>query len=179
MGYLQSHFKRLPWLWLLALLLALLAGRQWLALNELGQHWQQLPHRTSASALADFAEFQALRSLTAEDSEAQQLLVTELTRSPLVLSARLYDAGGTLLADTGEPGAEPARAYVRPLHEQERIAGFLQLELSESALTGQQQQLWQRLYHHLGWLLPLTGAAGALLASAWLRLRRCSKAISD
>ncbi|OXY80748.1 hypothetical protein [Oceanimonas doudoroffii] len=167
-----SLFKRLPWLWLLALLLLLLAGRQWLALNELGQRWQLLPHRTSASALADFAEFQALRALSTEDSEAQQLLVTELSHSPLVLSARLYDGGGTLLAATDAPDVVPRQAYVRPLYDEERTAGFLHLSLSESALTAEQHQLWLRLYRQLGWLLPLTGAMGALLTMALLRWRR-------
>ncbi|WMC09980.1 hypothetical protein PU634_12855 [Oceanimonas pelagia] len=172
MGNLHSHRGRLPWLWLLALLLTLLAARQWLSLNELGQRWQRLPHHTSASALADFAEFQALRALSAEDREAQQLLVTELSHSPLVLSARLYDAGGALLADSGNPASAPGRAYVRPLLDAERVAGFLQLELAESALTGEQRRLWRHLHRQLGWLLPLTGTAGALLAWALLRWRR-------
>ncbi|WP_107853073.1 AhpA/YtjB family protein [Oceanimonas marisflavi] len=168
----QSRLKRLPWLWPLALLLLLLAGHQWLALNDLNQRWHQLPHRTSATALADFAEFQALRALNAEDSEAQQLLVTELTHSPLVLSARLYDGGGTLLAAADTPDAALGQAYVRPLFAEERPAGFLHLSLAESIMTGEQHQIRQRLYYHLSWLLPLTGAMGALLAAALLRLRR-------
>lgn len=172
MGNLKLHLRQWHWPGLLAVLLLLLAARQWLALDELGHRWRGLPYETSASALADFAELQALRSLSAEDSDAQQQLVTELSRSPLVLSARLYDGGGRLLADNNNGDNDDARVYVRPLYEQERIAGFLQLSLAGSALSGEHQTIWQGVYRHLGWLLPLTGALGALLSCALLRLRR-------
>ncbi|MGP7735050.1 hypothetical protein [Oceanimonas smirnovii] len=174
MRKLPSDYKR--WLGPLAALLLLLALQQWLALSQLGQRWQQLPYQNSASALADFAEFQALRALTAEDADAQQLLVSELSQSPVVLAARLYDGGGRLLANsTAGSNSADSRHYVRTIYDQERIAGFLQLNLASAALNGEQVSIWQRVYHHLSWLLPLAGALGALLAHALLSLHRPSR----
>ncbi|MDV2859028.1 hypothetical protein [Oceanimonas sp. CAM02] len=173
MRKLPSDYKR--WLGpLAALLLLLLALQQWLALNQLGQRWQRLPYQNSASALADFAEFQALRALTAEDSDAQQQLVTELSQSPFVLGARLYDGGGRLLAAVTPNKSNNSRVYVRAIYQQERIAGFLQLNMASAALNDEQVSIWRRIYQHLSWLLPLTSALGALLVFTLLRLRRPS-----
>lgn len=162
------------WRLLLLLVLLLLAGWQWSGIQQLGQRWQQLPHRHSASALADFAEFQALRALAAEDGEVQQQLVDELAAAAPTRSVRLHDAGGRLLAEAGTPDGTTL-PYVRTLYENDRPVGFLHLELSESALTSAQSHIWQRLQHHLAWLVPLAALLGAAVSLFPLGRRAAAK----
>ncbi len=162
--------KPLLALLLLLLLLMSFAGWHWLKVTELGQHWRQLPQRTLAAPLADYAELQAIKSLEADDAERQRRLVEELVSAKLVVAAQLYDGGGQLLAEAGllDDGELP---YIRPLYREERPVGFLRLQLAPSTLTMAQSGIWQQLLHHLSWLLPLCALLG-ILTGLGLKRRR-------
>ncbi|MBL1375948.1 hypothetical protein [Zobellella iuensis] len=153
--------KSLPLL--LVVLLALAAGWQLLKVNELGQRWQVLPQRALAGPLADYAEPQAVRTLLTDDAESQQQLVDELVGAGLVVSVRLYDGGGQLLAEAGDIAGDGPLPYIRPLYQEDRPVGFLHLALIPSLFTEQHNSLWQQLLRHLGWLLPLSLLLGILL----------------
>ena len=56
--------------------------------------------------------------------------------------------------------------YVRPLYQDEQPVGFLRLQLANNPLAVAQQSIWQRLEHHLIWLLPLCLLLGLLLGIA-------------
>ncbi|PSJ44059.1 hypothetical protein C7H85_15015 [Zobellella endophytica] len=155
--------------------LLLAAGWQLVQLTELGQRWQSLPQRHAAAPLADYAELQAVRALTTEDTETQQQLVDELAAAGLVLSARLYDGKGKLLAASGEVGQPASEPYVRELYLDDRPVGFLRLGLDEATLAAEQSRIWAQLRRHLGWLLPLCTLLGALL---WFGLHRWQRRIA-
>ncbi len=161
-------YKTLPGL--LLLLLVSFTGWQWLQVTELGQRWRQLPQRTLAGPLADYAELQAIRALQTKDNESQRQLVDELLSARLVVAAQLYDGSGQLLAGSGliEEGESP---YIRPLYQEDRPVGFLRLQLAPSDLTVAQRGIWQQLLHHLSWLLPLCALLG-ILAGLGLKRRR-------
>ncbi|WP_445400527.1 hypothetical protein [Zobellella sp. An-6] len=148
---------------LLVVLLLSSAGWQLAQVTELGRRWQQLPQRSLAEPLADYAQLQAVRALLTEDGDSQQQLVDELVSAGLVVSVRLYDGGGRLLAEAGTAGGDHTLAYIRPLHHEERPVGFLHLSLEPSLLTSLQSGIWHQLQRHLGWLLPLSLLLGILL----------------
>ena len=150
-----------PLLLLMVLLLMSFTGWQWLQVTQLGHHWRQLPQRTLAGPLADYAELQAVRVLLAEGDESQHQLVEELVSAQLVVAAQLYDGGGRLLAEAGTLGDGEA-PYIRPLYRDSRPVGFLRLQLATSPLTMAQRSIWQQLLHHLSWLLPLCALLGIL-----------------
>ncbi|MFP2770961.1 hypothetical protein [Oceanisphaera sp. KMM 10153] len=162
-----------PLLSLLLLLLMSFTVWQWLQVSHLGYHWQQLPQRTLAAPLADYAELQAIKSLVADDAERQRQLVDELVSAHLVVAAQLYDGSGQLLAEAGIPD-DGDLLYIRPLYRESRPVGFLRLQLAPSTLTMAQRGIWQQLLHHLSWLLPLCALLG-ILAGLGLKRRRPGK----
>ncbi|WP_344962081.1 hypothetical protein [Oceanisphaera sediminis] len=166
----KKHPVKHKLLLLLLMLLVSFTGWQWLQVTELGQRWQQLPQRTLAGPLADYAELQAERALLAEDDESQHQLVEELVSAQLVVAAQLYDGGGRLLAEAGtlDNGDAP---YIRQLYRESRPVGFLRLQLATSPLTMVQSGIWQQLLHHLSWLFPLCALLG-ILAGMGLKRRR-------
>ncbi|MBM7455733.1 putative membrane protein affecting hemolysin expression [Oceanisphaera litoralis] len=163
-------YKPLLALLLLILLLMSFIGWQWLQVTELGQRWRQLPQRTLAAPLADYAELQAINSLVTDDAERQRRLVEELVSAKLVVAAQLYDGGGQLLAEAGLLG-DGELPYIRPLYQEERPVGFLRMQLAPSPLTMAQRGIWQQLLHHVSWLLPLCALLG-ILVGLGLRRRR-------
>ena len=158
---------------LLMVLLISFTGWQWLQVTQLGYQWRQLPQRTLAGPLVDYAELQAVRALLAEDDESQHQLVDELVSAQLVVAAQLYDGGGQLKAEAGtlDDGDAP---YIRQLYKESRPVGFLRLQLATSPLTLAQSGIWQQLLHHLSWLLPLCALLG-ILAGLGLKHRRHGK----
>lgn len=156
---------------LLFVLLLASAGWQLAQVTELGQRWRQLPQRSLAEPLADYAQLQAVRALLTEDGDSQQQLVDELVSAGLVVSVQLYDGGGRLLAEASSAAGSETLAYIRPLYHEERPLGFLHLSLEPSLLTSLQSGIWHQLQRHLGWLLPLSLLLGILLGLGFGRWR--------
>ncbi|GHA03767.1 hypothetical protein UN63_08760 [Oceanisphaera arctica] len=167
-----------PLLSLLLLLLVSFTGWQWLQVTQLGYHWRQLPQRTLAAPLADYAELQAIKSLQTDDAESRRQLVEELVSAKLVVAAQLYDGGGQLLAEAGILG-DGELPYIRPLYRENRPVGFLRLQLAPSSLTEAQRSIWQQLLHHLSWLLPLCALLGILAGLGLNRRRKRQQPAAD
>ncbi|WP_375055898.1 hypothetical protein [Zobellella sp. DQSA1] len=161
--------KSLPLL--LVALLVSSTGWQLAQVTELGQRWRQLPQRSLAEPLADYAQLQAVRALLTEDGDSQQQLADELVSAGLVVSVQLYDGGGRLLAEAGNAAGGAPLAYIRSLHHEERPVGFLHLALDPSLLTSLQSGIWHQLQRHLGWLLPMSLLLGILLGLGLARWR--------
>lgn len=170
--------KPLLLLLLMVLLLMSFTGWQWLQVTQLGYQWRQLPQRTLAGPLADYAELQAVRALLAEDDESQHKLVEELISAQLVVAAQLYDGGGQLKAEAGnlDDGEAP---YIRQLHQESRPVGFLRLQLATSPLTMAQSGIWQQLLHHLSWLFPLCSLLGILAGMGFKHRRQGKRPVAE